>query len=121
MIISKSLNHVSGTDNLNLLFIFSIIFVSSLVIADQKVPLDLNLRFDHNNVQDILDRQDWREATEEENNWRESKPKSSSTYTWGAISIYEDNHQLEPIIPSDNETSSVVDERKAAPKLQLRF
>jgi len=69
-----------------------------------------------------LDRKDWRESTtEQESNWRKKPAQSSPKYTWGAISIYEDNKELEPIIPGVNEPSSVVDTKEAAPKFQLRF
>lgn len=109
-------------NNISRLFITSIVLVSSIVIADQNIPLDLDLALDSANVENILDRKDWRESTtEQESNWRQKPAQSSPEYTWGAISIYEDNKELEPIIPGVNEPSSVVDIKEAAPKFQLRF
>ena len=110
---SHDLNSISR------LFIASIVLVSSIVIADQNIPLDLAL--DPGNIENILDRKDWRESTEEDNNWRQEPVQASPKYIWGAISIYEDNKELEPIVPGVNEPSSVVDTKEAAPKFKLRF
>ena len=106
-------------NNLSRLFIVTILFISSFVIAEHHVPLDLSLSLDTGNVDTILDRDDWREPVEEESNWR--KKPSQEKYTWGSISIYEDNKQLDPILQDESVPGTIIDERKAAPKFQLRF
>ena len=108
-------------NNVSWLFIASIVLISSMVIADQNISLDLDLALDSGNIDTILSRQDWREPKKEESNWRQNSHEESSKHTWGAVSLYEDNKELEPIIPGVNEPSGVIDTRKAAPKLQLRF
>lgn len=121
---NSSTQKLCGNDlsNVSWLFITSIVLISSIVIADQNIPLDLDLVLDPGNVENILDRKDWRESTaEQESNWRQKPVQASPKYTWGAISIYEDNKELEPIIPGVNEPTSVVDTKEAAPKFQLRF
>lgn len=108
-------------NNVSRLFIASIVLVSSMVIADQNIPLDLDFALNSGSVDNILSREDWREPEKDESNWRQNSHEKSSRYTWGAVSIYEDNKTLEPIIPGVSEPSGVIDTRKAAPKLQLRF
>jgi hypothetical protein len=116
------IQHDCNFNYINRLFITSFILVSSIVIADQNLPLDLNLTLDSGNIDSILDRNDWREAQEEDNNnWRQKSNIGTKKYTWGAISIYEENKKLEPIMPGANQSSNVIDKREAAPKFQLRF
>ena len=62
------IQHDCNFNYINRLFITSFILVSSIVIADQNLPLDLNLTLDSGNIDSILDRNDWREAQEEDNN-----------------------------------------------------
>ena len=108
-------------NNLSRLYLFTLIFVSSVVIAEQNIPLDLGLSLGSDNVENILNRGDWREPIEEENQWRQQKTQQQENVTWGAISIYEQNKQLAPILAEENQPSEIIDDREAAPKFQLRF
>ncbi len=110
------------TNNMHRLFVITCVFISSIVIAEQNIPLDLGLSLDSGNVENILNRRDWREPDEEKNSWRQQQNVThQENYTWGAISIYEQNNQLDPILAEENEPTDLIDDREAAPKFQLRF
>lgn len=101
--------------------ILIIVLLSSFVIADQNIPLDLSLRLDANSVDNILARDDWREPTQNENNWRQQPVVRSNNKHWESSSVYENNNQLPPILSNDNKPSGVLDDRQAAPAFKLRF
>lgn len=108
-------------DAINKAFFIWLILISSIVIADQNIPLDLNLVFDDGNVENILTREDWRESKPQGNNWREKQADNVNKHKWDNTSIYENNNQLDPIISEDNKPSGVTDAREASSLLKLRF
>lgn len=114
--------HIHNSNDLNhqtWLFLITIVLVSSIVMADQNLQLDLGL--DSGAVTNILNRQDWREQQQQEDNWRQKQEPHQEKYTWGAMSIYEQNNELPPILSDENEPSNIIDDREAAPKFQMRF
>ena len=103
------------------IFVALIVFIASIVYAGQNSTLDLTLDLDQSNVNNILDRKDWREPAKEENTWRQNPVESTKNVRWGAKSIYEEDPRLGPIIPGEDRPSGVVDTPEAAPKFKLRF
>ncbi len=104
------------------LLLASIVLITSVVYAEQNIPLDLTLDLDASNVTTILERDDWREPKkEEENGWRQKPAETKKNVRWGARSIYEEDQRLGPVLSDDNKPSGVVDMPEAAPKFKLRF
>lgn len=105
---------------INTYFFISVLLISSIVIADQKIPLDLDLHLDSGSTKNILAREDWREPKAKDNNWRE-KPAVAGPNNWNSTSVYQNDNQLAPILSDDIKPSGVLDSREAAPALKLRF
>lgn len=96
------------------------IVISSIVIADQNISLDLDLHLDSASAKNILEREDWREPKVKDNNWRK-KSVVTDTNDWNPTSVYQNDDQLAPILSDDIKPSGVLDSRQAAPALKLRF
>jgi hypothetical protein len=101
-------------------FIASTIVIASIVIADQNIPLDLDLHLDSASAKNILTRKDWRKSKTNDGNWRK-KSVIKDTHDWNAGSVYENDRQLPPILTDDIKPSGVLDSRQASPTLKLRF
>lgn len=106
---------------INAFFIASVVVLCSIVIAEQNIPLDLNLDIDAGNAKNILAREDWREPRGEDNNWRKKSVVTDTNNNWNATSIYQNDNQLAPILSDDIKPGGVLDSRQAAPTFKLRF
>jgi len=113
--------HVGKQYNDYTFFIALLLLISSIVIADPSIPLDLSLDLGTENVDKILSREDWREPDPEENEWRQTPTEITPIDLWSTKSIYERDRQLDPIISDVNRPSNIIDSREAAPQFQLRF
>lgn len=98
-----------------------LLLITSIVIADPNVPLDLSLDLGVENVDTILSREDWREPDEDENEWRQAPANMTPDDRWSTDSIYESDHRLEPIVPSYDRPGNILDSRQAAPQFKRRF